>query len=70
MDPRLTGAEAYERQHRWLERCIDELVIESRYALRQARRLRDELDREQEARQYQAEADADLERRPRGRRAA
>lgn len=70
MDPRLAGADAYERQHRWLERCIDDLTRQSRYALEQARVLRDDYRREAEARQHQAEADEELVARPRRRRAA
>jgi hypothetical protein len=60
MDSRIAGADAYHRQHRWLERCIDDLTMQSRYALEQERRLRDEVRREAEARQLQADADAEL----------
>jgi hypothetical protein len=73
MDPRLAGADAYHRQHRWLEKCIDELTMQSRHALECERRLRDEVRRETEARQHQQDADDELVRRPgrkSGRRAA
>ena len=64
MDPRIAGADAYHRQHLWLERCIDDLTRQSRYALECERKLRDEVAAEQEARSLQAEADRELERRP------
>jgi hypothetical protein len=62
-DPRLAGADAYHRQHLWLERCIDDLTMQSRYALECERRLRDEVRREAEAREHQERADAELVRR-------
>jgi hypothetical protein len=63
MDPRLAGADAYHRQHLWLERCIDDLTRQSRYALECERRLRDEVRQEAEARDHQELADAELVRR-------
>jgi hypothetical protein len=68
MDPRLAGADAYRRQHQLLERCIDEMTLQSRYAVEAERTLRDEVAAEEEARQIQREADRELERGRRGRR--
>lgn len=70
MDPRIAGADAYHRQHVWLERCIDDLTMQSRYALECERQLRDEVRSEAEAREHQERADAELVRRTRKVRAA
>jgi hypothetical protein len=42
MDEALTLANAWHRQHEWLEQCIDELTIESRHARQCRDRLREE----------------------------
>jgi hypothetical protein len=42
MDERLTLANAWHRQHEWLEQMIDDLTIESRHARECRDRLREE----------------------------
>jgi hypothetical protein len=69
-DPRLHAADAWHRQHAWLERQIDALTMQSRYAIEQERRLRDEVARQWEATEHQRHADDELIRGRRGRRAA
>lgn len=62
MDPRIFAANHWHANHRTLERLIDELTMQSRYALEQERRLRDDVRRETEVREIQEHADAELGR--------
>lgn len=70
MDPRLAAADDWARLHRTLEAQIDDLTVRSRYARQWEQRLRREVAREREWARLQAEADRELERRPRKAKAA
>lgn len=70
MDPRIFAANHWRHNHQTIERLIDALTLQSRYAKEQERRLRDEVRREAEARQHQEDADRDLDRGRRRRRTA
>lgn len=70
MDPRLRLADSWRQHYRWLRASIDDLTVQARYANEQERRLCEEVEREQEMRELQRVADAELASRGRRRRVA
>ncbi len=71
MDSRARLADSWRDAGRYWLGVADDATLQARQAFDHERRLRDELRREAEAREHQAEADRELARRPgKGRRAA
>ena len=65
MDPRIQLADSWRDAGRYWLGVQDDATLKARECFEHERRLRDEFRREVEARELQALADADLERRPR-----
>lgn len=65
MDDRLRLADSWRQHYRYLMATLDDLTTQARYANEQERRLRADVEREQEVRELERAADADLVRRPR-----